>query len=43
MIGFKLSVFCLYAIRVVGPALVNASYFDDALVKPTLMVCTYLS
>lgn len=43
MIGFKLSVFCLYALRVVGPVLVNASYFDDNLVKPTLLVCTYLS
>lgn len=42
MIGLKLSVFCLYALRVVGPVLINASYFDDALVKPTLLVCTVL-
>lgn len=43
MIGFKLSVFCLYALRVVGPVIVNASYFDDTIVEPTLLVCTYLS
>lgn len=40
MIGFKLSVFCLYALRVFGPVLINASLFDDALVKTTLLVCT---
>lgn len=38
MFGFKLSVFCLYALRVVGPVYINASFFDDALVKSTLLV-----
>lgn len=40
MIGFKLSIFCLCALHAVGPVLINASYFDDALSKSTLLVCT---